>query len=74
MALVWFCVSFDYYLITFYLKYLPGSIFVNSIVSSCSEALAIIFSGIILKVLSIKNSLLVTFMLSAVSCIGLIIT
>lgn len=32
--------SFSYYLINFYIKYLPGDIFLNQIVNSISESIS----------------------------------
>ena len=36
MMLNWSCASFTFYLLNFYVKYMPGDIFVNSIVSGIS--------------------------------------
>lgn len=39
--------SFDFYLINFYLKYIPGNVFTNTIVSSISSSISGYVSGII---------------------------
>ena len=39
--------SFDFYLINFYLKYIPGNVFVNTIVSSLSSGISCFISGIV---------------------------
>jgi len=41
-----FCAaSFNYYLITFYTKYMPGNVYVNTIVSSVAEMVAAFLAG-----------------------------
>lgn len=61
--------SFSYYLITFYVKYLPGSIFTNQIVSSLAEAFACLSTLIILKWMSIKNGFAMSFFVSGLACV-----
>ena len=41
--------SFDYYLINFYLKYIPGNVYVNTIVAASSACIANYISGIIIN-------------------------
>lgn len=52
-----FCAaSFNYYLLNYYLKYMPGSIYTNSIVSSISETVAHWMAGwIVLKLGSVNG-------------------
>ena len=57
-------VSFDYYLINFYLKYIPGNVYVNSIVSSVSAAVATYLSGILVVKLGSQNAILASYVLS----------
>lgn len=51
---MWSISSFNYYLITFYMKYVPGSIFVNTTASSISENLSYVVSGLLLNIIGIK--------------------
>lgn len=53
-CLIWLMSSFNFYLITFYLKSFPGSIYVNSICFAGADMIAFMSSGIILKKLSIS--------------------
>merc|ERR1712151_1199910 len=64
--LVLFCVfwsasSFNYYVITFLLKYIPGNIYVNTVVSTTSEVVANMMSGYLMKTMGIKSSMVVAF-------------
>lgn len=45
MTYMWAACSFAYYMILIYLKYLPGSIYVNTISSALSENIAGILAG-----------------------------
>jgi len=51
---MWSISSFNYYLITFYMKYVPGNIYVNTTASALSENLAYVVSGILLNKIGIK--------------------
>ena len=63
-----FCTaSFDYYLIGFYMKYIPGNIFVNTIMSSVAECIATFTTGCIVKCAGPRNSMIQALCLSAVS-------
>jgi len=65
--LVWSSAMFNFYLITFYLKYFPGSIFVNSIWFALSDFFSFILSGVVLKQSNNPNTTLVaSFSVSAV--------
>lgn len=60
--------SFSYYLINFYFKYLPGSVYTNAVVNSLSEAAAQTFSIILLKFMSVKKGFAFSFILCGISC------
>lgn len=45
MIILWSVTSLNYYLITYYMKYVPGNIFVNTSISTISELLAYASSG-----------------------------
>ena len=40
--------SFNFYLLTFYLKYFPGNIFENSTFFACSDLVAFVLAGLFL--------------------------
>ena len=57
---------FNFYLITFYLKYFPGSIFKNSLWFALSDFVSFIISGVLLKQSNNPNkTLLISFSVSA---------
>lgn len=65
--------SFDYYLINFYLKYIPGNVFINTIVSSLSSGVSCYISGVIILKLGSQNGMCITFALCFFSAILLLI-
>lgn len=62
----WLFASFNFYLITFYLKYFPGSIFINSICFAFADMIAFTSSGIFLQWVSITQGIVIA------NCIGLL--
>ncbi len=71
MAYMWMCCSFAYYMIIFYLKYLPGDIYNNSLSSSGTDLIASICGGAMYSKLGIKKSFTLLWGISTVG--GLII-
>ena len=67
-----FCAaSFNYYLLNFYLKYMPGDLYTNSIVSSLSEAVAHILAGWIVTKVGPVNGLSFALFLATLSAFSL---
>jgi len=50
--------AFNYYLLTFYLKYFPGNIYENSTFFACSDLIAFVLCGVFLQYTSMKTSIL----------------
>ncbi len=61
---------FNFYLITFYLKYFPGSIFKNSIWFALSDFLSYFFSGNVLKYTNTNRTLLISYAVSAAGALS----
>ncbi len=61
----WIVASFSYYLAYFFLKYLEGEVFINSIVAALSEMTSYMLTGVLFDKLGIKRSYLTYFLLSA---------
>ena len=61
MSVVWASSTFTYYMVGFYVKYIPGDIFTMVIVSSLAELIACFISGIVSTYLGTKKSLFVSF-------------
>lgn len=57
----------------FYLKYIPGNIFVNTTLSSAAEIFAYILSGLLMKKFGIKLSFIISYTLAATSGVLLVI-
>lgn len=61
MMVVWVSGSFNYYLISYQLKYIEGNMYINGIVSSLSEFAAFITSGILVLKVGIKPTLALSY-------------
>ena len=66
-------VNFNYMLINFYVKYIPGNIYVNNICISFADAFGNLVSLILLKFLSTKMSFLTSFIICLIFQIVLIL-
>jgi len=72
-VIVVFCVvSFNYYMISFYLKYVEGNIYVNTLAGSLSEIAGNFGSGFIQMWIGSKYSLIVCFGFSLISAVPLL--
>jgi len=65
MVILWSVSSLDYYLITFFMKYIPGNLYVNTSVSTISELVAYVFSGFVYNAVGGKKAFIISFALSA---------
>ena len=75
VVLVCFCVvSFNYYMISFYLKYVGGNIFINTASSTCSEVVGNFAAGFMQRYIGTKKSFVTCFGLSVVFTIPLLFT
>ena len=61
----WIVASFSYYLTYFFIKYLEGDVFTNTIGAALSEMIGYIVTGFIYEVLGLKTSYVVHFLLGA---------
>ena len=59
--MIWLHGSFNFFLITFYLKYFPGNIYVNAMCFACADLLAYLNTGIILKFFQIRQGLFISY-------------
>jgi nitrate/nitrite transporter NarK len=59
--------SFNYYLINFYLKYIPGNVYVNTMVASLADCVAHICIGALVKKLGSKNSFTGSFLITVIA-------
>lgn len=66
MNIAWSSVTFGYYLIGYYLKYIPGDIYTNVMLSSLAEVLACFFSGVVSSKYGIKATMILSFAMATV--------
>ena len=62
--MIWAHGSFNFFLITFYLKAFPGNIFVNSMCFAGADLLAYISSGLVLKFFAVRQGLFLSYSLA----------
>lgn len=60
--------SFSYYLINFYVKYLPGDIYTNQIVNSISESFSNASGMFVVMLMSQKKGFAISYLGCAISC------
>lgn len=65
MSFLWGITAMNYYIIYYFMKYVPGNLYVNMSVSTISELIAYIVSGIIYTYLGEKKSFFISFSLAA---------
>ena len=63
---IWYAISFNAYLIGFYLKYFPGNLFTNSFSMAAADIAAAILSGFLIKWLRPKGAMLVAITLAII--------
>ena len=68
MIFVWVSASFSFYLLNFLVKYMPGDIYFNSIISGLSCA-AMLIEGQMQDKLGTKGGMVVSFILTCVSTV-----
>lgn len=74
MTLIWLSSAFNYYLISYQLKYLEGDLYLNGIVSSLSETAAAVTSSVCLHFFGIKRGFIISFVIAAAGMVCLIYT
>ena len=72
MIFCWLSSSFNYYLVLFLVKYLPGNIYVNGIMSGFGDLVAHCLGGVIYEKLGAKLGLFICFGMAVVGGFGII--
>ena len=73
MNVIWITVSFNYYMLSFLLKYFPGNIFINGMANSLSELFSNIISGMIYKNTGPKRGFIFSFLISALGGLSILL-
>ena len=63
---MWSASTFNYYLMTFFLKYIPGNLYVNTVIANASEIIAYVASGYLMNIMGIKISYLTGFTVATI--------
>ena len=71
---LWISASFNYYLISYYMKYVEGSLYLNNILSQVAELFGYLISGFVINRFGLKRSLMAYFGLAGLFGFGLIFT
>lgn len=64
--IIWCANITNYYLIAFYIKYFPGSMFVNSIALGSSDVLSYALAGLLLRKTNTRVCLMISFVVSII--------
>jgi OCT family organic cation transporter-like MFS transporter 4/5 len=72
LTILWMVSSFDYYMISFQLKYIKGDIYINTAASSFSEVIAYAVGGSMMAYLGIRKSFIISFMVGVLGSLLLI--
>jgi hypothetical protein len=72
MSVIWSACSFNFFLVFFLTKYLPGNIFVNGMVSTGSGIAAYAFAGVIYKMAGLKRSIILTMSIAALGGVSIL--
>ena len=72
IVLSWCASTVCFYIIGFYIKYVPGNVFSNIIITSIADALSSVGAGLVAQNCGAKKTLFLSFSLAAVAGMALI--
>jgi len=73
IVLSWCASTVCFYIIGFYIKYIPGNVFSNIIITSIADAISSVGAGVIAQNCGAKKTLFFSFSLAAIAGLGLIL-
>jgi len=68
----WFVCSFCFYLISFFVKYIPGDIYINTILISVADLASALYSGIMARRIGAKKTITISFCVTTIGAILLV--
>ncbi|CDW89142.1 solute carrier family member 5 [Stylonychia lemnae] len=68
-TVIWTSIVFNFFLVSFYLKYFPGSIFLNCIYFAIADIFAYLLSGLIIKYLNASKAIIVAQVISSIGAL-----
>ena len=73
MVISWSSSSFCFYILGFYIKYIPGDIFINIIITCVADAVSSIGAGVIAQTIGTQRTLFGSYALAAIGGVLLIL-
>ena len=70
MIIVWVCTSLTFYMFNFFIKYMPGDIYFNSIISGLS-CFAMLIEGWLQDKLGAKGGMITSYVITAIATLCL---
>jgi len=70
---IWVTTSFNYYLITFQLKYIEGDVYINTLVSSLSDLPARLLCAMVYKSIGLTRTFTLAFVISLIGGLALLL-
>ena len=64
-VLLWSMCSFNFYMLTFFMKYFPGNIFENSLCFAFSDLIAFTLSGLVIRYTTVVRGYKLVFLISS---------
>ena len=68
LILLWSAISFNFFLVVFYVGRMSGDVFVNTFFSNLSDVIGSLVAGFALIFLGIRNTLIISFIGTALTC------
>ena len=65
-VLLWSMCSFNFYMLTFFMKYFPGNIFENSLCFAFSDLIAFTLSGLVIRYTTVVRGYKLAFLISSI--------
>ena len=56
MSVMWSSAGFTYYLMGFYVKYIPGDLYLNATLAAFADCFACLFAGLVARKTGSKNA------------------
>jgi len=72
ISMTWMASAVCFYIIGFYIKYIPGNVFSNIVITSIADALSSIGAGLVAEYIGAKKTLFMSFSLAALAGFALI--
>ena len=72
MVSMWSIISFNYYLLTFQIKSLPGDVFANTVATAMSETAGVLGGGLLVKQCGLKNAFVYSYGVSLVGSLAIV--